>query len=143
MGRIIRGAISGIGATVLMSLIMLAGKGLGLVHEEPPRQITKRAEQAAGVHREDDAFGLTWIVAHFGFGTACGVVYSIIRRLLPGGPVVSGVLFGLLVWGVNYLGVLPALNLYPGPDEDRDSRTGVMIAAHAVYGASLGKLTGS
>jgi uncharacterized membrane protein YagU involved in acid resistance len=143
MRRIIGGALSGLGATVVMSLLMLAGKTLGLIHEEPPREIAKRAEQAVGVHKEDDAFGLTWIVAHFGYGTGCGVVYSIIRRLLPGGAMVSGTVFGLLVWGVSYLGIMPALNLYPWPDEDTESRAQAMIAAHVVYGATLGKLSES
>jgi hypothetical protein len=69
-------------------------------------------------------------------------VYGVVRRLIPGGALVSGTVFGLLVWGINYLGFLPALQLYPWPDEDRESRAATMIGLHVVYGASLGELAG-
>ena len=38
--------------------------------------------------------------------------------------------------------VIPALELYPWPDEDRESRSKIMLAAQVVFGACLGKLAG-
>jgi len=46
-------------------------------------------------------------------------------------------LYGALLWSVSYLGLMPALGLYPWPDEDAKPRLGVMIAAHGVYGLAL------
>ncbi len=143
MGRLIRGAMAGIGATIIMSVAMAAAKALGLIEETPPKEITSRAEKAVGMGpdaRSGPDFAVRWVLAHFGYGTFCGAVYAVLRRLIPGGAVVSGIVFGLLVWGVSYLGFLPALKLYPWPDEDRESRSAAMIALHVVYGASLGKL---
>jgi uncharacterized membrane protein YagU involved in acid resistance len=87
-------------------------------------------------------FDLSWISAHFGFGATCGATYALVGRLLPGGATFSGMLVGLVIWTVNYAGLLPALQLYPSPEEDRTSRTATMIGAHLVYGAVLGRVAG-
>ncbi len=78
-----------------------------------------------------------WLVAHGGYGLLCGVAYHFLRPRLPNQPAQAGLLFGGMVWSVSYLGLLPALDLYPWPDEDATPRLAVMIAAHAVYGATL------
>lgn len=142
MGRLIHGGAAGVLATALMSLVMAAGKAVGLMHEAPPKEITARSAEEAGVNPRQaprSTFHMSWLAAHVGYGAACGAVYAVIRRLLPGSAPVSGLIFGLLVWATNYLGILPALGLYPDPEEDRSSRVAVMIAAHAVYGISLGE----
>lgn len=139
---VIRGGLAGLLATVVMTAVLFAAKALGLLYEEPPKEITKHAEQAAGAHphrMSEEAFTASWLVAHTAYGAGCGVVFSVTRRFLPGPPVVRGVAYGLMVWAVSYLGFLPALGLYPSVEEDRDSRVAVMIAAHVVYGAALGK----
>jgi uncharacterized membrane protein YagU involved in acid resistance len=48
--------------------------------------------------------------------------------------------YGLAVWGVSYINLMPNLRLYPPVRDDRLSRTAVMIAAHVVYGVSLAVL---
>jgi uncharacterized membrane protein YagU involved in acid resistance len=145
MGRVIRGALAGIVATLVMSGVMAVAKALGLFEEAPPRQITRNVESDSGLRPREmpkSIFDLSWVAAHFGFGASCGALYALVGRFLPGSPMVSGTLFGLGVWTVNYAGVLPALQLYPSPAHDRSSRTAVMIAAHVVFGAVLGKTAG-
>jgi hypothetical protein len=46
------------------------------------------------------------------------------------------------VWFQAYVGVLPELGLYPSPTEDNTSRQVVMAAAHVVYGATVGVISG-
>ena len=142
MKGILRGGFAGILATLTMSAVIFGSKKLGLMHEPPPKEITKRAAQESGVNPHAvprPTFNLSWIAAHFGYGVGCGAVYTVIRGILPGGAVTSGTIYGLVVWAASYLGVMPALGLYPAPEDDSNSRAATMIAAHVVFGATLGK----
>lgn len=143
MYRIIGGSLGGMGATAAMSAVMLGGKATGLLRTPPPKEITGRAGRQAGVPPQQvpkSAFDLTWVAAHLGMGMGCGAVFGLTRALWPRSDVRAGLLYGGLVWAVNYLGVLPAAGLYPWPSEDSNSRTAVMVASHAIFGVSLAKL---
>jgi putative membrane protein len=50
----------------------------------------------------------------------------------------AGVAFGLGVWAGSYLGVLPAAGLYRSAADEPTERNAMMVAAHVVWGASLG-----
>lgn len=140
MNPLVRGAISGAIATGTMSLVIAGGKATGLVQMPPPKQISKQAGKLMGVDLSklpEPAFRAVWLSAHLGYGVVCGSGYALIRGALPGGTAIRGLLFGGALWGVGYLGALPALGLYPPPEDDSSARTAVMIAAHAVYGTTL------
>lgn len=137
---LIRGAGEGVVATGTMSLVMLGGKFLGLMQTPPPKQITANAERQSDVpprSMPQPAFKLSWLLAHLGFGAACGALYVLAVNRLPLPGLLKGIAYGVAVWATNYLGVLPALELYPWPDQDSSGRVGAMIAAHIVYGATL------
>lgn len=140
MNTITRGALSGLGATVPMSAVMAAGKFAGLLPATPPKQITANAARKAGAEPEeasDSGFHASWVAAHLGYGVAMGVCYSLLRPMFPKADWKTGVAFGGVVWAVNYLGMLPALGLFPPPKDSSHAQTLVMITAHAVFGASL------
>ncbi len=141
--QVLAGAAAGTLATVPMSLVMAGAFGTGLVKAPPPpEQITATAEQKTGLHRwlPPEAFDLRWVAAHFGYGAACGVLYSLARQALPRSEVLGGLLFGEAVWAGSYLGYLPAVGLYPPPQKDVPGRTAVMIAAHAVFGLATAEI---
>lgn len=142
MNRIVRGALAGVAATGPMSLVMAAANAAGWLGMQPPKHITARAEEEAGVRQQISypVFQSSWMLAHAGYGAAMGALYGLVRRELPLPAAVAGLSFGGLVWAVSYLGVMPGLNLYPWPSEDSPSRMSTMIAAHAVYGLTLGKV---
>jgi putative membrane protein len=79
------------------------------------------------------------LTGHFGYGALCGAVYAAIRAVFPRG-VVPGTVFGLMVWTVSYLGLLPATGLFPPATEKPARQNALMIAAHIIWGASLGIL---
>jgi hypothetical protein len=134
-------AANGAIATVAMSAVMIAGDRAGLLGEPPPTTVTRAALREAGVERPSDAAGLMAPLAHLWFGAQGGVVFGVIRRLLPGVPgAILGVSFGLGVYGVSYKGWIPSLGILPPPEDDRPGRPAVMIAAHVVYGLALGWL---
>ena len=139
MNQLIRGGLAGILGTVLMTLVIAGGRAARLLWTPPPREITHNVTGSVGIRRHlpEPAFQAAWLAAHLGYGAACGVVYTLLRPLLPGAPVAAGLVYGGAVWGVSYLGLMPALALYPWPKEDSGSRVGVMIAAHAVFGTTI------
>jgi uncharacterized membrane protein YagU involved in acid resistance len=52
----------------------------------------------------------------------------------------GGLGYGLIVWGGNYLGVLPATGLHQIAIKTPLRRNVLMIGAHIVWGASFGVL---
>ena len=88
LGDMVLGAVAGCIATVPMTWAMEAMHRRLPRRERyplPPRQITMRVAEEAGVKEqldEDDRFGLT-LLAHFGMGTAAGAIYGLLSEKLP------------------------------------------------------------
>ena len=140
-----RGALAGALATVAMSGVIALGRALGLFQSPPPKQITANAAATATdvVPASSPGFQATWMLAHLLYGAACGVAFALLRACLPAGLLrPGGLAFGLLVWAVSYLGLMPALKLYPWPWQDDPDRMATTIAAHAVFGLSLAEIDG-
>src|SRR5215208_4554353 len=142
MQTLARGALAGLAATVPMTVVIGAGRAAGLIGTPPPVQITENAAEQAGEdpNRQSPEFQAAWLAAHTGYGAACGVIYSAIRPVLPRSDLVAGLLFGGVVWGVSYIGLMPSLNLYPSAEDDSNQQQAVMIAAHAVFGTALAQI---
>jgi hypothetical protein len=139
IGSSARGGI----ATGAMSAVMLAGDRAGLMGQQPPAAITNSALRRAGVDRPSAPAAVIAPLAHLGFGAMGGLIYGRARRLVPGvSGWILGVLFGLMIWVVNYKGWIPASGILPPPEDDRPGRPAVMVAAHLVYGFVLGWLHG-
>ena len=132
MHPILRGGLAGLAGTGLMTVVIAAAKASGLLWLPAPAQITgnvmRKTGAGAGAPRP------VWLAAHTGYGAIWGSAYGLIRPALPSSPVVAGLAHGGAVWALSYLGLMPALGLYPWPDDDSRPRAGVMIIAHAVYG---------
>jgi hypothetical protein len=143
LGKTLAGAAAGLAATVPMTAAMM-GLHRGLPADEryplPPRRITMRAAKKAGIKHwldEPQKRGVT-LAAHFGYGTAAGIIFGLIAPRRAAEAIPAGIGFGLLVWSASYLGLLPALDLHPPATRDTVRRNALMIAAHVVWGASLG-----
>ena len=77
------------------------------------------------------------MVAHYGYGFGCGILYAACQQ---SGSLGRGVVFGLTIWAVNYLGLLPAVGLYRTATQQPWRRNALMIAAHVVWGTAFGVL---
>ena len=148
LGDMVLGAVAGCIATVPMTWAMEAMHRRLPRRERyplPPRQITMRVAEEAGVKEqldEDDRFGLT-LLAHFGMGTAAGALYGLLAPKQPLPGPLAGAGFGLAVWAGNYLGLLPALSLLRPATEHPPRRTALMVTAHLVWGVVVGALVDS
>ena len=143
MHSMLIGAVAGAAATLPMTMAMER------LHERlpgepprplPPREITEGIASQAGMQgelREREKEALT-LAGHFGYGAACGALFGLVAPRNPVAAVMSGVAFGATVWAASYLGWLPATGVRHHPKHDPPARTGLMIAAHIVYGAATG-----
>ena len=140
-----RGAVRGTIATVPMSAVMLAGQRLGWMKEQPPEVLVDVALERADLQREtsDEAADAVAVATHFAFGATAGASFALLHRVVPiPAAVPAGIVFALGIWWASYRGWIPAMNILPA--EQRPGRRGtlVMVAAHAVYGATLGAMSG-
>jgi len=142
---VFRGAVAGFLATVPMTLAM---EGMHVLlpwwerHPLPPRQITEAMEEAValrGPMEEPEHVALT-LVNHFAYGAGAGAAYVPFARAVPAPPALKGALFGLGVWTVSYLALMPALDVLNPATEHPMRRNALMIAAHLVWGSTTGIL---
>jgi uncharacterized membrane protein YagU involved in acid resistance len=107
----------------------------------PPREITREVGKLAGVWQqlsESEKFAST-LAAHFAYRAVCGGVFA---TTVPTAKqnLRTGIGFGLGVWTASYLGFLPALGVLSPATRHPARRNALMIAAHVVWGGTLGGL---
>jgi uncharacterized membrane protein YagU involved in acid resistance len=147
LARIRTGALAGCAATVPMTVVMAdldQAPPRPPKHSFPPRQIAEEALVEVSLEHDlpEPAKKQLTALAHFGFGSAMGAGYSLLpEKYLIQQPFTCGITFGLAVWATSYLGLLPSLNSEAAATEETPRRNAVMIAAHIVWGATLGYLT--
>lgn len=141
MKRVFRGAGAGTLATALMSTVM--ARQLGHMGGMPPEKITAKALRRSGIRPSAAQQDALAILFHFGFGAAAGVAFGVVapRRLIARVPM--GMTYGAAIWGISYMGWVPALGIMPRADRDRRDRQAVMLAGHLIYGTALALLLGA
>lgn len=145
ISHVLSGALAGLVATGPMTAAMQLMQQFVPFWKRrrlPPEEITaKLAEhRLLGKRLPKPAhLTLTWL-SHLGYGAAAGSIYAPLAHKVPLPPVVKGVIFGLLVWLVSYLGWLPALGVMRPATQQPTSRNTLMIIAHIVWGGLMGML---
>jgi hypothetical protein len=137
---LIRGAAVGALATGVMSALMLAARKLGITGELPPEKITSKALRSRRIRpsaRQQDALATS---LHFAFGAGAGAAFGVVARRVPVPSVPLGMAYGTAIWGISYMGWVPALGMMRRADRDRRGRQAVVLAGHLVFGATLGLL---
>lgn len=134
---LLAGAIAGFVATLPMTLFMKRlHRHLPEDQREPlpPYQITTRLAEQAGFNQlTPQQRTQATLAAHFGFGAFSGAFYPLVAR--PGASSLwQGMAFGLAIWGLSYLGWVPATRTLPPATRQPAPRVGLMIAAHLVWG---------
>lgn len=137
------GTIAGVSATVTMT--GLSDKLFRQLPKReryplPQRELTERVVEATGLRRRADEDDLVTasLVSHVGIGAVAGGLFGLLLRRGGGAPLRNGVLYGLGLWTATYMGWAPALRLLRPAHRHPPRRTGLMIAAHLVWGAALG-----
>lgn len=143
IASMIKGGVSGVLAVAPMTLTMALLHGKSPWHPRdplPPREITEEIAERVGVRdaMDEQDVRAASAVNHFAYGAATGSIYGIVAQRMAVPPVASGVLFAASVWTLSYMGWLPALRVLPPATQQPGGRNALMIAAHVVWGASMG-----
>lgn len=140
---LLKGALSGFVATLPMTIFMLATQRFlpkRQQYELPPEMITKDLAHRAHIrhHLNKQLILGATTASHFGYGAAMGAAFGPLQKRVPLPTIAQGVLYGLLVWAASYLGLLPLLGISASGHKEPLRRNLMMIAAHVVWGASMG-----
>ncbi len=143
MNHSVAGAIAGLAGTVAMTAAMRA-MFRALPEKDryplPPRLITDRVVGPTGLMDaldEPERRDLT-LALHYGYGAAAGALYPAVARRVGGPAAVTGIGYGLAVWGASYLGWIPAMRILTPATQHPRARNGLMLAAHVVWGGVTG-----
>jgi uncharacterized membrane protein YagU involved in acid resistance len=105
----------------------------------PPATLTSQTMAQVGIDQKlgkNPRENLT-MLAHFGYGAACGLLYALFSKKITSRPLVKGSLFGIGVWAASYAGWLPMLGFRANAFNMPAKRNGLMVAAHLIWGACL------
>lgn len=140
MNRFTAGALSGLVATVPMTMVMTAlWKRLPQPdrYPLPPRDIiesaSSRVSTKAACLSDGKMAGLS-LMAHFAYGAATGALYPLFCPE-PRKPLLSGAGYGVAIWVISYLGFLPAFHILKPATQHPPSRNRLMVVSHLVWGA--------
>lgn len=131
-GRMVRGALAGLVATLPMTAAMRR------LHRRldsddryplPPREIVRSVAPELPEQRARDAA----IVAHFAYGALCGAAIAAVERR-PSQA--SGIAAGTGIWLGSYFGWIPAFGILKPADDHPGPRNAAMILAHIVWGSA-------
>jgi uncharacterized membrane protein YagU involved in acid resistance len=150
LGALARGLAAGVAGTALMTAAQVLPSKLQSGGEEEgdpqpswdealvPALVARRIGE--GVFKTDvpeDRIPLLTNVMHWGYGTGWGVVYGLLHSRRSERPLRSGVAFGVAVWAMSYLQLVP-MGLYQPPWEYSAKELSMEIGYHLAYGAGVG-----
>jgi hypothetical protein len=141
--RASRGALAGLGATVVLTGLREVWAKTGLVFETAPMQVVDRMEEL-GLVGDLSPRGrrLLTITAHFAYGAGTGAGFGLLRR--EGGTVgeeaAVGSALGVLAWGAGWSSWLPLTGVHRPPWAQKTPRVLLPVIDHAVFGIAWGLL---
>lgn len=92
-------------------------------------------------HMNSEMRSAATLLGHFGYGGAAGAIYGAVSDEIPAPALAKGVVAGLLLWGVSYLGWLPGAGVLKAASKHPVQRNLLMIGVHLVWGTALAGLT--
>ncbi|MBE3560971.1 MAG: DUF1440 domain-containing protein [Ktedonobacteraceae bacterium] len=140
------GALAGFIATAPMTVFMLATQRFlphGQRYTLPPEVITSDLARRLHMrhHLTKRQLLAASLASHFLYGAAMGAFYRPLSEKISLPSPLKGGLFGLFVWAINYLGLLPLLGVPVSAPGEPLRRNLLMIGAHFVWGSGLGAIT--
>ena len=139
--RALRGALGGLGATVVLTGLREVWSRMGLVFETAPMQAVDRLEEVVGDLSPAGRRVLT-VFAHFAYGAGTGTAFGLLRRETgtPTEEAAVGSALGILAWGAGWSSWLPLTGVHSPPWAQKTPKVLLPVVDHAVFGAAWGLL---
>jgi len=140
--RMVAGLCAGASATGPMTLGMIAlHRRLSKAdrHPLPPKEITLQVAKQLGLSNRLDRAQLNSLTLanHWAYGSAAGAAYALLAPTPTHSFVSKGLAWGVLVWGLSYLGLLPGFALLKPATHQSMPRNFLMIGVHLIWGLML------
>ena len=139
--RASRGALAGLGATVVLTGLRQAWAKMGLVFETAPMQAVDRMEEV-GLVGDLSPIGrrLLTVAAHFAYGAGTGTAFGLLRTETgtPTEEAAVGSALGVLAWGAGWSSWLPLTGVHRPPWTQKTPRVLLPVIDHAAFGAAWG-----
>ncbi len=78
------------------------------------------------------------VAMHFSYGSFWGALYGLIQSSLHLPPALHGLLYGLIVWLIGPVILVPAMGIMPPPQRQPLRQVLMMVSFHLAYGLGLG-----
>ena len=143
MRRAARGALGGVGGTLVLTGLRGVLTAAGLVGVTAPEQVIARLVELGLLDdTSPEARRVLTAVAHLAYGVGIGSALGLLRRERGGvaEETAVGMALGLLAWGANWTVLLPSTGVHQPPWKERTPKVLLPILDHAVYGAAWGFL---
>ena len=140
-GRVLAGALGGVGATLVLSALRWTWHWMGLVFDTAPTQVVDRVEEVFTQEGFSPATRrVLAAVAHVGYGVSTGAAFGLLRRKTGGRNVEAAVgsSLGILAWGAGWASWLPLTGVHSPPWEQQTTKVLLPVIDHAVFGAAWG-----
>ena len=139
--RASRGALGGIGGTIVLTGFRKVLSLAGLVGTTAPEQVVAKLEDLGLV--DDWSPGtrrLLAVAAHLAYGVGIGASLGLLRRERgeAAEEAAVGAALGMLAWAANWTSLLPLAGVHRPPWRERTPKVLLPILDHAVYGAVWG-----
>ncbi len=100
--------------------------------------VQKVATGLFGASLSGSARTATGAAMHFVYGGFWGAVYGLIQASVGLPAALHGLLYGLVVWLIGPVTLVPAMGIMPPPQEQGARRALLVAAFHVAYGLALG-----
>lgn len=140
--KMVVGLLGGVVATGPMTMAMLElHRCLGIRDRQPlpPREITNKVLNGVGLGSEmsNTEISTMTLLNHFAYGGVAGVGYTLVAPRASQDAISKGIVGGLILWGISYLGLLPGLNILKPATQHSPSRNLLMVGVHLIWGIVL------
>lgn len=136
MNSITRGIVAGLGATVMLSILMFMKGMMGLMPElNVIAMLGNMAEEMMGMGGASVGWALHFVIGGFVFGT----LFAILNDKLPGdSQIKKGLVFGILAWFMMMVAVMPMAGAGMFGMGIGMMAPVMTLMLHLIFGAALG-----
>ncbi|MCZ7573237.1 MAG: hypothetical protein M5U01_32200 [Ardenticatenaceae bacterium] len=135
--EMVAGAVGGLAGGMLMTAFMTGASKAGMIDETLPHKVEQYIEEQLDQQAQTGPTQEKMLAqsGHVVYSTLLGAGYGALRATFDWSPLPSGPLCGVCLYGLNLMGVGPALGITRGPWNEQRPTVMRRMMIHAAFGA--------